>query len=200
MDRIARRVALRKLAAGSLGAAASALWVDELGAFAREQAVHTHATIAAASQSSAGWTPKALSRHQLDTVATLSESIIPQTETPGARATLVDRFIDGVLAEAPATERASFLKGLAWMDARSKVLFGKDVVSSTPEQQADLLTRLSAGDSREARTGVDFFNAIKSLTITGYYTTEVGLRQELGDDGILAQASFVGCTHPEHQM
>ena len=86
------------------------------------------------------------------------------------------------------------------MDARSKVLFGKDVVSSTPEQQADLLTRLSAGDSREARTGVDFFNAIKSLTITGYYTTEVGLRQELGDDGILAQASFVGCTHPEHQM
>jgi len=66
MDRIARRAALRKLAAGSLGAAASALWVDELGAFAREQAVHTHATIAAASQSTAGWTPKTLNRHQLE--------------------------------------------------------------------------------------------------------------------------------------
>jgi hypothetical protein len=200
MSSIARRDALRRLAAGGLGAAASALWVDRLSAFARQQAAHAHATVAAPSQSSSGWTPKTFNQHQLDTVATLSELIIPQTDTPGAKATLVDRFIDSVLTEAPAADRTSFLKGLAWMDARSRSLFGKDVVSATTAQQTELLTRLSAANGREERTGVDFFTAIKSLTITGYYTTEVGLRQELGDDGVLAQATFMGCTHPEHQV
>src|SRR5262249_44310560 len=110
-----------------------------------------------------------------------------------------DRFIDTVLAEAPAADRTSFLKGLTWIDDRSKALFGKNVLSATSEQQTELLTRLSAANSREARAGIDFCNAIKSLTITGYYTTEVGLRQELGDDGVIAQATFVGCTHREHQ-
>jgi hypothetical protein len=198
MDKIDRRDALWRLAAGGIGAAASALWVEELGAFARQQAAHVHATIATSAQAAA-WKPKVLSPHQLETVATLSELIIPQTDTPGAKAALVDRFIDSVLAEAPPAERDPFLKGLAWIDARSKALFGKDVVSATATQQTDLLTKLSAAPSHEERAGVDFFNAMKSMTITGYYTTEVGLHQELGDDGVLAQATFVGCTHPEHQ-
>jgi hypothetical protein len=47
--------------------------------------------------------------------------------------------------------------------------------------------------------GVAFFRAIKSMTITGYYTTEIGLRQELGDDGRMMLGAFEGCTHPEHQ-
>jgi hypothetical protein len=200
MKRIARRDALRSLAAGGLGAAVSAQWVEELCAIARQQAVHAHAMVAASSQAATAWAPKALNTHQLDTVAMLGELIIPQTETPGAKATLVDRFIDSVLAEAPRAERNGFLKGLGWMDARSKVLFGKDVLSITSAQQTELLTRLSAANSREEGAGIDFFNAIKSMTITGYYTSEVGLRQELGDDGVLAQATFTGCTHPEHQV
>jgi hypothetical protein len=47
--------------------------------------------------------------------------------------------------------------------------------------------------------GVAFFRAIKSMTIAGYYTTEIGLRQELGDDGRMALGAFEGCTHSEHQ-
>ena len=46
--------------------------------------------------------------------------------------------------------------------------------------------------------GVEFFQSIKSMTITGYYTSEIGMRQELGDDGQLFFAEFKGCTHPEH--
>ena len=37
------------------------------------------------------------------------------------------------------------------------------------------------------------------MTINGYYTSEIGLRQELGDDGQLFMLQFPGCTHPEHQ-
>ena len=196
---IDRRDAIRRLAAGGIGAAASSLWVGQLSAFTRGRAAHAHAALAAIAQTPADWIPKVLSPHQLETVRTLSELIIPQTETPGATAARVDRFIDSVLSAAPREERARFLKGLAWIDARSNALTGRDVVSSTPAEQTDLLTRLSARNSREARGGTDFFAAIKSMTITGYYTSEIGLRQELGDDGILAQATFEGCTHPEHQ-
>jgi hypothetical protein len=64
-----------------------------------------------------------------------------------------------------------------------------------------LLTRLSKEDNKDPqdRAGVEFFQVIKAMTINGYYTTEVGLRQELGDDGVLFMPQFVGCTHPEHQ-
>ena len=37
------------------------------------------------------------------------------------------------------------------------------------------------------------------MTIDGYYTTEIGLRQELGDNGQLFLGRFEGCAHPEHQ-
>jgi hypothetical protein len=46
---------------------------------------------------------------------------------------------------------------------------------------------------------VDFFAAMMSMTITGYYTSEIGMRDELGDNGQLFLPSYDGCTHPEHQ-
>jgi hypothetical protein len=194
-----RRDALRKIAAGSVGVATSSLWVESLTAFAREQAVHAHATVAADLQAAAAWAPKVLNAHQLATAATLSELIIPQTETPGAKSALVDRFIDSVLQDAQPADRNRFISGLAWTDARSKALFGTDFISSSSAQQTDLLTRLSIDGSKEAPAGVDFFKAIKSMTITGYYSSEIGLSQELGDDGRLMLAEFTGCTHSEHQ-
>ena len=197
---IDRRTALRRLTSGGVALAASATWVDALAAFARQQAPHAHATVAAAAQTATAWKPKILNPHQLRTVGVLSDLIIPKTDTPGAMDVHVDRFIDIVLSEAKPAERDPFIAGLAWMDARARVLYKTDVVSATPAQQVELLTRLSAAASQEAKPGVDFFTAIKTMTITGYYTTQVGLEQELGDDGVLAQGSFEGCTHPEHQQ
>jgi hypothetical protein len=87
------------------------------------------------------------------------------------------------------------------MDSRSRALFGKDFASATPTEQTALLTRLAApgNPDKEEQAGLDFFEAIKSMTINGYYTTEIGLRQELGDSGQLFSAQFEGCNHPEHQ-
>jgi hypothetical protein len=198
--RVNRRDALRSLAAAGLGAASAPLWVDALSALAREQAAHVHPVTPAGATTV--WAPKILNAHQNETVTTLCELIIPQTDTPGAKAALVNRFIDSVLQDATAADRASFLKGLALMDTRSQALFGKDVLSATPEQQTTLLTRLSSEESRgaEEKTGVDFFKALKTMTIAGYYSTPIGLEQELGDDGHLVAAEFKGCTHPEHQI
>lgn len=191
-----RRTALRTMAAG-MGAAASALWVSELALLAEEQALHAH--VLAATPQGAAWTPAVLTPQQFQTVGTLVELIIPTTDTPGAKAALVDRYIDGVLRSASTTTRTRFLDGLAWVDARSQALFNAPFTGATPTQQTSLLTRLSAEPSTEVDAGTQFFEAIKAMTITGYYTTEIGLRQELGDPGVLVLPSYPGCQHPEHQ-
>ena len=190
-----RRTALRTMAAG-VGAAASAWWVSELALLAETQAPHAH--LLAVAPQGGTWTPSILSTRQLETVGTLVELIIPTTETPGAKTALVDRYIDGVLSTANAEVRTRFLDGLTWLDGRSQALFGAPFTGATAEQQVDLLTRLSAGASTEAPQGIDFFTAIKTMTITGYYTTEIGLRQELEDPGVLMLPSYPGCQHPEH--
>src|SRR5437016_5729557 len=77
-----------------------------------------------------------LDPHQSETVATIAELIIPATDTPGARAAQVHRFIDLLLAEwAPDEDRASFLKGLADVDARARTAFGVDFLAATAAQR-----------------------------------------------------------------
>ena len=196
-----RRQALRLLASGA-GVAASVVWFDELTLLAEQHALHANPGAMAPSQAVSAFTPRVLDVHQFRTVGALVDLIIPTTQTPGAKAALVDRLVDSVLESASESSRTQFLSGLAWLDARSRALFAQDFVTATAVQQTDLLTRLSNSvDSTvppEAAAGVEFFVAIKSMTIVGYYSTEIGLRQELSDPGVLVSATFEGCTHPEH--
>jgi hypothetical protein len=200
MDRFEpnRRVALRRLVAGAVGAATSTMWVDSLSALARAQ---SHAHVADAAMMAQDWTPRVLTAPQNEAVIALTELIIPETDTPGAKAARVNRFVDRILLEAKPVDRERFLGGLAWIDERSRSLFGRNFVAASAEEQTALLNRLSDDGNKAAedRPGVEFFRAIKSLTISGYYTTEIGLRRELGDDGQLVLAEFAGCNHPEHQ-
>jgi hypothetical protein len=193
-----RRVALRRLAAGAVGAATSTVWVDSLTALAQTHAQeHAAKPVLAAKD----WAPRVLTARQNDAVVALSELIIPETETPGAKAARVNRFIDNVLFTATPGERDEFLSCLAWMDARCQSLFGADIASATAADQVALLKKFSDEQtpSAEDRIGFDFFRALKSMTISGYYSSEIGLKQELGDDGQLFLAEFRGCDHPEHQ-
>jgi len=193
-----RRDALRTLAAGTIGIAAMPPWVESLAAQARADA-HAHAADAAIAAQ--GWTPAVLTARQNDAIVVLTEAIIPETDTPGAKGALVNRFVDRVLSNAPAAEREEFLKGLTWLDTRGRARFGRDIAAATAADVTALLTPLleEGPHAAEDATGVAFFLALKSMTISGYYTTEIGLRQELGEDGRMMLPAFVGCTHPEHQ-
>ena len=191
-----RREALRRMVLGPVGAVCAATWVDSLTELALASAAPGQAAAGAAA-----WTPRVFTAHQDATVIEISELIIPQTETAGARAAQVNRFIDAVLEDAPDAERESFLRGLAWLDRRSRALSGADFIDLPVEVQVALLTAVSTRDGADAadREGVEFFEAIKRLTITGYYTSEAGIREELGDDGTLYFSGVEGCTHPEHR-
>jgi hypothetical protein len=125
-----------------------------------------------------------LDPHQDHTVSVIAEHIIPETDTPGARAAGVNEFIDLMLAEwLDDDERAGFLRGLAAVDARSLNMFGTVFVQLTEARQLALLEGLDAEVT--ALRGADaagndhFFNRMKWLTLFGYYTSEIGQTQEL---------------------
>src|SRR5207247_5943575 len=92
-----------------------------------------------------------LDPHQSETVATIAEMIIPATDTPGARAAQVDRFIDLLLAEwAPDDDRKQFLEGLADVDARARAGSAADFLGATEAQRSTILTALDA-EAQERR-------------------------------------------------
>ena len=55
-----------------------------------------------------------------------------------------------------------------------------------------------SNDPGDARMPIRFFRLIKNLTADGYYTSRVGLLEELGYNGNTFRAAFPGCTVPEH--
>ena len=122
--------------------------------------------------------------HQNETVATIAELIIPKTDTPGARDAGVPAFIDVMLAEwGDDDQRQMFTTGLANVDERSRTAFGKEFIGCTPEQQSEILQDLDYELARlrdaKSDTSKNFFGAMKWLTLTGYYTSEVGASSEL---------------------
>jgi hypothetical protein len=134
---------------------------------------------------------KTLNSHQNDTVTTIAELIIPQTNTPGAKAARVNEFIDLMVAEwYDDEEKSIFLGGLADIDVRTRGMCGKDFIQCDEKQQVELLQALddevaadrSQTDVRRRRTRPpekNFFFMMKQLTLVGYYTSQVGFEQEL---------------------
>jgi hypothetical protein len=53
---------------------------------------------------------------QNETVIALIDQIIPATDTPGAKAAQVNRYMDLLLKDGPAVERERFMKGLSWFE------------------------------------------------------------------------------------
>jgi hypothetical protein len=193
---LTRRQALGHLARGTAAAVTAPLWVENLLAVAEQHAAHRPSPEAAAG----AWKPKVFNAAQNELVITLTELIIPETETPGAKAAKVNEYMDMVLAEAEPEPRERFLQGLAWVDAQSEERFRSPFVNAPPPQQVELLTGLSTATAPSPGDvpGVEFFQALKGMTITGFYTSELGLIQDIGDDPQMFSTEFKGCEHKEH--
>ena len=150
-------------------------------------------------QPSTDYRLQTLNPQQNETVVTMMDLIIPATDTPGAKAARVNEFLDVILTGwATPAERDRFLAGLAEVDHLSEKLFAKRFVEATAEQQGALLHSLDdavdwahslepsddygAAIDYDARLRGEFFRVFKSLTLHGYYTSEIGFTQELKDE------------------
>jgi hypothetical protein len=152
---------------------------------------------------------RTLNPHQNQTVTTISELIIPQTNTPGAKAARVNEFIDLILTEwYDDEEKSIFLTGLTEIDASARSLFGKDFVDCEEKLQTEILRGLDdevataraevrRGSSRRRPPERNFFFMIKQLTLIGYYTSQIGFEQEL--HGEIIPARHAGCVPLEEE-
>jgi hypothetical protein len=160
---------------------------------------HTAATAAGAGEAAA-WQLQFFTVEQNELVTTLAELILPATDTPGARAAKVNEYIDLVLSDETPQTQKRFLDGLAWMDSRSHELFQKDFLQLSNEQQVELLTRLAYADrvEPEDEPGRRFFLDMRGRAVRGYYTSKIGIHEELEYKGKTPLAEWPGCPHPGH--
>lgn len=184
---VSRRDALKAFAAG-VGAAAlsEAAWAQAL-------AVRTQAALNGAARTGF-FTPV---QHRI--VDILSELIIPADErSPGASAAKVADFIDLLLTGATDVEQATWRDGLAALDALASERWHQTFADCTTDQQIALLSAMSERE-RDPQTPLErLFVVLKERTIQGYYTSAIGIHQELQYKGNKFLNEFVGCTHPEH--
>ncbi len=198
-----RRDALKTLVMGAGGLTTLPIVGQAETARAASAAMGTPATADPAGQSEANWKPRFFDEHQNQTLIVLTDLIIPATDTPGAKAALVNRYLDLKYNEESPERQDEIIQGLGWLDGRSLSLHGKPFVSLTQQEQTAILDPLAnPGNSNpEDQPGVRFFELIKELTIFGYYTSRIGLDEELRYLGDRYNTSFPGaCTHPEHQF
>ena len=119
------------------------------------------------------FTARTLSEGRDELVATLSELIIPQTDTPGARAAKVHEFIDNMLTDwYDEGEVEDFLSGLKDVQHHATRYDAESFTDLSEEIQIQILSEMELNE-------VPFFQTIKSMTLLGYYTSEVGATQEL---------------------
>jgi gluconate 2-dehydrogenase gamma chain len=136
------------------------------------------------------WKPQVFDAHQMATVDQLSELIIPATDTPGARAAGVVRYVDLFLNDGPDAERARFLEGLSWLDGYSLNKHQKPFVQLREAEQTGVLKTLDQQLEVGVEEGHRFFRMAKSLTSRIYYNTKIGY-DELNKGGRVP--SSYGC-------
>ncbi|MBV8864628.1 MAG: gluconate 2-dehydrogenase subunit 3 family protein [Acidobacteriaceae bacterium] len=129
------------------------------------------------------------------TISRIADLIIPPTDTPGAIAAGVPAFIDLVVAR-NTDQQLIVADGLRWLDAESKRIAEQRFVELSEEQQLSILEPLCTAhdaDMNNRARNVQFFSLIKSLTADGYYTSRIGLMDELQYKGDKILSSYPDC-------
>lgn len=151
------------------------------------------------------------------TVAELADTIIPTTKTPGAKAAKVNEVIDIILKDCyKADDQQRFLEGLARTNKLSQDAYGKAFAQLDPTQRIAIVTKLQTEakdqlaqmNSGKATAKVEnsqadlqmpdakkrytpFFTMLKDLTLTGYFTSEIGATQAL--EYVAVPGRYDGC-------
>lgn len=177
--RAGRRAVLQSLA-GGVGAVVFA---------SRASAAHVHQVAAATADTAAATTADSgllfLDRHAFDTLALLSEEIVP-----GARAAAVPEFLDRLLAVESTDTQKHFMQALGAFEREAREAHGMPWKTLTEAQATALLTKISARPDDDVTRQA--FERIKGAVAETYYSTEAGMK-ELGWNGSVAFAPPAAC-------
>ncbi|MEX0660603.1 MAG: gluconate 2-dehydrogenase subunit 3 family protein [Balneolaceae bacterium] len=122
--------------------------------------------------------------HERRTVEVLVDFIIPADETSGSATDAgVPDFIEFMMKDIPSMQVPT-RGGLMWMDNQCKKRFDNVFVNCSESQQKELLDDIAYPDeaSDDMQYAVRFFNRMRNLTATGFFTSEMGV-EDLGYEG-----------------
>jgi hypothetical protein len=124
----------------------------------------------------------------------LSELMIPTDDhSPGARAAKVAEYIDQRLAEAwEEASKREWREGLKLVDRISNEMTGRPFMQASQEQRVDVLERIAQNEKNPQKPEEKFFVELKSRVAYAYYTSKIGIHNELEYKGNTYLREFAG--------
>ena len=119
--------------------------------------------------------------HEMATIAVLSDIIIPKDEVSGsATDAKVPEFIEFIVKDKP-NHQTPMRGGLKWLDLHCVKKFNNSFVDCNTSQQIEMVDEIAFPEKAkpEMQQGVAFFNLMRDLTATGFFTSKMGI-EDLG--------------------
>jgi len=116
--------------------------------------------------------------HELATITLLGDIIIPKDDVSGSASDAkVPEFIAYIVNDMP-EHQTPMRGGLRWLDMQCLNRFEKAFTDCSKEQQMQLVDEIAWPKKAkpEMRQGVAFFSLMRNLTATGFYTSQMGVK------------------------
>lgn len=116
--------------------------------------------------------------HEMATIAVLSDIIIPADEISGsATQAKVPDFIEFIVKDKPEFQ-TPMRGGLRWLDIQMSKLYGTSFKDSNTQQQLSIVDAIAYPNKAKPgmKQGVSFFSLMRNLTATGFYSSEMGIK------------------------
>jgi len=137
------------------------------------------------------------SQSDVDFLNEVGETILPATDTPGAKAANVGAFMQTMVSDCyEAKDQEIFMKGMAELNAASKKHHNKTFMESTPEERTAFLTALDQEakeyqKNKKQEDPTHYFTMMKQLTLSGLFTSKIGATEVLRY--VAVPGKFEGC-------
>lgn len=120
---------------------------------------------------------KFFDEHEMATITVLGDIIIPKDAKSGSASDAkVPDFIEFIVKDIP-SHQVPMRGGLRWLDLQCLNRYNKTFVDASHTQQIEMVTEIAYPKKAkpEMEQGVAFFNRMRNLTATGFFTTRIGL-------------------------
>lgn len=121
---------------------------------------------------------KFFTAHEMATITVLADIIMPKDEVSGsASEAKVPDFIEFIVKDMP-SHQTPVRGGLRWLDMQCFKQFDKAFVNCDAKQQIAMVDQIAYPNKAkpEMKQGVAFFNHMRDLVTTGFYTSEMGVK------------------------
>jgi Gluconate 2-dehydrogenase subunit 3 len=126
---------------------------------------------------------------QENLLAEIVETIIPKTNTPGAKELNIQQFVPKIVMDCyDKNAQAIYKKGFELVDNTAKNSFSKSFIDCEAKQRLEVLNKMSKSENSDEK---NFVQLVKGLTIQGYLNSEYVMTNLRIFE--FAPAHFYGC-------